>query len=419
MPRRVLDPNTPLLAQLNRWGVEPDQRLKQALRRCAHGHATPPRGVRGDPIPMQDDDLLAALVKVNAVAIPRTSTGWDALLQRLIRENPWVQDKEDANTQGSRPEDVFVSENLALIFARAIGKRTSRRSLTVNEVVDAFVAECLDTADSDVESRPATINHLLNARTGNLLHSLSDFQDLGKFIRGLQATSKRSGDFQYILANEGERIVFRVASVLDDFVERPKSGLLVPQRALFTTFKETFGAFTSDEIGELEELVNSPRVRETDFQKFFEAHTHFFRRWDYREVHAHVYLTRGSQPLVPDFILTNREAQKAAIVELKLPSAHLVRRQDNRDRFASAIGEARAQLLRYRDWFRESQNRAVLKAKVGMEIYEPHLSVIIGRSSEFLDGIDRQRLAADNREIEIVTYDDIAAFARQRRLLLG
>lgn len=125
-------------------------------------------------------------------------------------------------------------------------------------------------------------------------------------------------------------------------------------------------------------------------------------------MHSHPYLChRHSRDLVHDFILTNRELSKAAIVELKLPSPRLIRRQTNRERFASAVIEARAQLLRYRDWFRIPENRRSLMSNVGFEIYEPRLAVIVGRSSEFQDEFDRQRLAADNPDIEVVTYDDL------------
>jgi hypothetical protein len=80
--------------------------------------------------------------------------------------------------------------------------------------------------------------------------------------------------------------------------------------------------------------------------------------------------------------------------------------------------EARTQLLRYRDWFRERENRTSLKQRLGMEIYEPHMVVIIGRSSEFKDEFDRQLLIADNPDIEVVTYDDILTFAKRRSLII-
>jgi hypothetical protein len=75
-------------------------------------------------------------------------------------------------------------------------------------------------------------------------------------------------------------------------------------------------------------------------------------------------------------------------------------------------------LLRYRDWFREKNNRESLTEKVGMEVYEPQLIVIIGRTSEFRDELDRQRLRSDNPDIDVVTYDDILQFAQRRRIII-
>ena len=162
--------------------------------------------------------------------------------------------------------------------------------------------------------------------------------------------------------------------MLNDYVQLSDSGLLVPQRALLTHFKDQFGGFTDDEIDELELLINSPKATERDFQVFFENHPHFFRRWDHREVHPQVYLCReGDHDLIPDFILTDRELQRAAIVDLKLPSPTLIRRQRNRDRFGAAIMEAKAQLQSYRDYFDERDNREALREKVGMSIFRPRL----------------------------------------------
>jgi len=155
----------------------------------------------------------------------------------------------------------------------------------------------------------------------------------------------------------------------------------------------------------LDALINNVKAKEDDFQRFFERHPHFFRKWDFREVYSHVYLTREDDgPLVPDFILTNVAAQDAAIVDLKLAARlrkPLVRRQPNRVRFADAIMEARAQLLEYRDWFDAPDNRKRLKDRVGMEIYRPRLMTIIGRASEFADGLERQRLRDQLKDIEI------------------
>jgi hypothetical protein len=79
---------------------------------------------------------------------------------------------------------------------------------------------------------------------------------------------------------------------------------------------------------------------------------------------------------------------------------------------------AKAQLIYYRDWFRERANRRKLKDVVGMEIYEPKLIVVIRRASDFHNEFERQQLAADNHDLEGVTYDDLMTFAQYRRVFV-
>ncbi len=80
--------------------------------------------------------------------------------------------------------------------------------------------------------------------------------------------------------------------------------------------------------------------------------------------------------------------------------------------------EARAQLLTYRRYFEETSNRQKMRELLGMEIYHPHLAVVIGRSTEFVSSLQRQRLISDTADIEIVTYDDILAYAQRRRAII-
>jgi hypothetical protein len=105
-------------------------------------------------------------------------------------------------------------------------------------------------------------------------------------------------------------------------------------------------------------------------------------------------------------------------VDLKLPSEKLTRRQLNRDRFAAVISEARAQLQHYGKWFQSEINRASLTRLVGMEIYEPRLGVVIGRSREFHSPYDRQKLSSGYPDLDVVTYDDIVEIAKRRRALM-
>ena len=309
-------------------------------------------------------------------------------------------------------------------------KRFRRRRLIYNHFCRAISDTLLSPWSGQAANSPPLIEFLgacYNERTG--MESL-DFAKVPLMLEGMPQSRRviealgqvlpDPDDFQYALCVEEGKIVFRAISVLGDFTMKASDGAIIGSRGLLTHLKERFGVFTPDEIAELEEMIRNPKAIEKDFQKFFEAHQHFFRRWDYREVYPQVYLSRNEQgPLVPDFILTNPEIQQATVVELKLPKPKLIRRQLNRERFADAIMEARSQLLEYCDWFEEKVNRESLVAKVKMEIFRPRLAVVVGRSADFKCGIDRQKLAARTDNIEVCTYDDMVAYAKRRMVLIG
>jgi hypothetical protein len=324
-------------------------------------------------------------------------------------------------------DNIKPDKRLESIITEAVALSKSSKTLGTRNFLRVLLDHCFQYATRDEREcglQPTTLDSLACLQTHdpglivlsrNVLDAVPALKEL---LASLKSSICEEEDFQYILALEGNRIVFRVVSVLNDYVQTSESGIYVPQRALLTHFRDQFGGFTADEIEELEELLNNPRIVEKELQSFFERHPHFFRTWDYREIYPQVYLTRGKSPLIPDFILTDRELQRATIVELKRPKPKLIRRQDNRDRFGAAISEARAQLLTYRDWFREKMNREQLKSQMGMVIYEPHLAVIIGRASEFLDEYDRQKLASRHPDIEVVTYDDLVRYAERRKITI-
>ncbi len=81
--------------------------------------------------------------------------------------------------------------------------------------------------------------------------------------------------------------------------------------------------------------------------------------------------------------MTNREAPRALILDLKLPGPKLIRRQRNRDRFANAIVQARTHMLRNRERFRESKNRLRIMTRVELEINETRLAVVFSKATAF------------------------------------
>lgn len=256
------------------------------------------------------------------------------------------------------------------------------------------------------------------AHFGSAAQDLRSIPEVQAILHAIAACVDGSEDYPYVLFHDGDGIRVRTTSILGDYVQNSDSGLLVPHRAILTHLEE-IGFLTAQSIEELEEMINDHRVGERDLQDFFERHPGFLRQWDHRDVFPHVYLTRPEAgPLIPDFLLTNAETQKATLVELKraITTRPVVRHQTNRVRFANLVMEARSQLLEYKDWFDLPENREIVRRHVGMEIYRPRMMVIVGRRDAFRDGIERAKLSDHHPDLEIVTYDDILTHARRRRV---
>jgi len=402
----------PLLPQLSRLGIELDQRMQQAWEICASEFVT-------------EVDILTALLRLNARGLDCLPETWLLVVEIL--------EKDMSQFRGDRsPQAAEIAARFDFPFwIRTIELLGQGRTITCNHFLRVISQTLLTPWQGPVANTPPIIRflatccnerseHEATAQFTDVPRMLQDMPESRLVIEALGQVPPEPDDFQYALCVEEGKIVFRAISVLGDFTMKVSDGAIIGSRGLLTHLKERFGVFTPDEIAELEEMIRNPKAAEKDFQKFFETHQHFFRRWDYREVYPRVYLSRHEQgPLVPDFILTNPEIQQATVVELKLPKPKLIRRQLNRERFADAIMEARSQLLEYRDWFEEKVNRENLAAKVKMEIFRLRLAVVVGRSADFECGIDRQKLAARTNDIEVCTYDDMVAYAKRRMALIG
>jgi hypothetical protein len=58
-----------------------------------------------------------------------------------------------------------------------------------------------------------------------------------------------------------------------------------------------------DSLLELEDLINSSRVSEIDFQRFFERNPEFLLGDSYKNAHPHIVLSSEAGSLIPDFVL--------------------------------------------------------------------------------------------------------------------
>lgn len=400
----------PLLAELKRNGLGFDQKLMRALQASASKPKLDPEDF-GFP----DSYLTLALYRLNSI------------LTRVVEldEKRYNLFHEYRLAPSCSPERVVPGNRLCWVLDKAAELAAPGKTIGVGHFVRAVVSLTLDEEAEPAYGFPGQVLHnTFSAET--LLWGLgytawtpiSKAPEIQDILRALDGRNPID-DVQYLLAVEGKRLVFRSTSLLDPYQMRRDSGLSVQRVAVLTHLKDEYAASTADEVLELEDLINNPRVKEPELQRFFEQHPQFLRIWDQREVYPQVYLTReGDGPLVPDFLLLDRELQRATVVDLKLPSARIVVRKRNRERFSSLITEARAQLIEYRDWFEDAHNRRKLKERFGMEIFRPRLGVIIGRSDSFRDEFDRQKLASGTADIEIAPYDDIVRHAQRRLALL-
>lgn len=168
-------------------------------------------------------------------------------------------------------------------------------------------------------------------------------------------------------------------------------------------------------IAELEDLVNSPKVKESQLQVFFERNPEFLFSDTYEIAMPHIVLQRLAEgPLIPDFALKPSNANALCdLLELKLPTAKLLVGQNNRKRLSSALLEACAQLREYRDYFEHDRNRRAVEEAYGLRFFRPRMFVVIGKRSEY-SASDLRKAESDVPNLSITTYDDLVERAKSR-----
>jgi hypothetical protein len=407
---KPFEPGEPLLKQMADKDLEFDQKLKLALEVSA----SKPDVSRED-CGFPDSYLFVALYRMNT-AVTRLAELDESQFGHIFH-NYRVAPR-------CSPEEVMPGNRLCGVLNRIIEKYEVDKTIGTGHFLRAISELSRDSMVTSIGYGPMTFFKTFSAETlmWGLGHTpwttLTDAPEVQELLDKLEVIYPED-DFQYVLGMEEGRTVFRVTSIINDYALANAKGIITPSRAILTHYKNESGIITEDEIHELEDLINNPLSKEADLQAFFEKHPRFLRINDYREVFSQVYLTReDAGDLIPDFMLTNRELSQAMVLDLKTPKPKLIRRQNNRDRFTAAVNEAVTQLREYRDWFNEKQNREKLAGKIGMEVYQPKLAVVIGRSRDFHDEFDRQKLASRERDVEIYTYDDLIKLANRRRAII-
>lgn len=164
-------------------------------------------------------------------------------------------------------------------------------------------------------------------------------------------------------------------------------------------------------IEEFEDLLNSTKATENDFQKFFDRNQNFILNDEYKRAHPHIILAKeNKRKLIPDFVLEPvNQSEFCDLLELKLPSAQIYVMKKNREHFSAAITEAAAQLRTYAKFFNEEKNRnSFQKSYPLLKIYKPRMFLIIGRQTDENPLIKRE-IQAENPQLILKNFDDLLA----------
>ena len=165
-------------------------------------------------------------------------------------------------------------------------------------------------------------------------------------------------------------------------------------------------------LEEFEELINDPNAPESRFQEFFERNPNYLLGSEYKNLKAHILLSRKDTPdLIPDFFLQSITDQLWDIFEIKRPSDIVIVGPPNRPRFSASVMKACGQLREYKSYFDDPKNRKSIEQKFSIKVYKPNIAVIIGRRST-ISPVEFRAAEGDLHELRVITYDDILKKSR-------
>lgn len=220
-----------------------------------------------------------------------------------------------------------------------------------------------------------------------------------------QSEQALGGEEQLALALINDKI--RLVSISPDGEYRFIDGAQRFHNILYVVASETRALQMA--VEEFEDLINDLKVKEQDFQDFFQRNPDFILNDEYKEAHPHVVLSnRDGEQLIPDFVLEPVDQSSLCdLMELKLPSTQVFILKKNRLRFSAAVLEAAAQLRAYNRYFDEEGNRKTFEdAYPGLRAFKPKMFVIIGRQGT-VNPIARRDIETDLPNLILHTYDEL------------
>lgn len=174
-----------------------------------------------------------------------------------------------------------------------------------------------------------------------------------------------------------------------------------------------------EQIEEFEHLINKTNITEYDLQRFFEKHPKFLLGSDYQQLHSQLILVDDTdRKLMPDFFAEKFGTNFCDIIDIKKPNAKIISGSQNRRGFSASLTAALNQLREYRCFFDSTNNRKYFHGKYGLDAFRPTICVVIGRSGDYLDYIERIQIEDEYKNLKIMTYDDVLVRAKKMATIL-
>lgn len=160
-------------------------------------------------------------------------------------------------------------------------------------------------------------------------------------------------------------------------------------------------------LGELEELINAPNVREGDLQRFFERHPELLQGKEYDIVIPQACIVSDhDHEWRADFVLCPiDQISFCKVLEIKVP--HLpIERMDwsGHDRFFTKLYQAINQVRDYAEAFSNSETRRRFRQRYGVDVYRPLAQLVVGRRDHIKGRHSIHDLQARNL-VEITDWD--------------
>jgi hypothetical protein len=345
----------------------------------------------------------------------------------MLRFEDWFFDS------GASAEEyqLFQHNKWLLDHCISLAKTSHRTTIRSGDILGALIIQSLSTLEQDGYS-PLDINAvhkgIINAGQpetfGSAFHELINSR--GITLEKIEDEIKRLHHFEPFIENiqfclniEQDKITLTPFDFLNTYAlfhdDRRKD-----ERIYLANVQKPsqLPLFFHEEIEELNWIINKSNVTEYDLQKFFETHQHFLLGSDYKNLHSQVVITNDTgDKMIPDFFVERIGSNYADIIDLKKPNDKLIVGSKNRRGFSASLSSALNQLREYRNYFEDHINREAFYNKYGFRAYRPKIIVIMGRSRDYYNEIERVQILDEYKHVQVVTYDDILERARKHQIL--